>query len=229
MPVTGRFAGGVLLSAGLVVVTLAGGAGGYGIGHLTEPRTQPTGSAAPLQPTGTPTLKLNVPVKDPAPALQKSELRYKEREFVAEKSVRSQVTVDIPKNWRMTMSAETPYEARFTDPTDKRFVRVQAGFAIERPPKTSLEIRVGQLANHPKQEDLRIVSRDVADDKRSATLVYTYVPRSTRYVMVRWVALDDSGNCAVEIGASGLIQDKAAIEALLDQASESVTRSDSSL
>jgi hypothetical protein len=236
MPVAGRFVGGVLLSAGLVVITLAGGAGGYGLGHLTEPRDQPTGSAAPLRPsaeiTPTPTEPLNIAVKDPTAALKKSELQYKEREFVAEKTVRSQVTVYVPKNWHMTLSADPQNEARFTDPTGRRFVRVQAGFTIERPPAASMAERIGQLEGTPYRQDLQVVSQRVAEDKRSATLTYTYIPdpeRILRYVVVRWVALDDSGNCAVEIAVSGLNQDKEAIPAVLERATDNVTRSDSSL
>ncbi|WP_425827832.1 hypothetical protein [Kribbella sp. DT2] len=236
----GRLAGGVLLSAGLVVITLAGGAGGYGLGHLTEPRDQPTASAAPLRPsaevTPTPTEPLNIAVKDPTRALKKSELRYKERGFVAEKTVRSQVTVEVPRNWPMTL-ADPQDEARFTDPTGRRFVRVEAGFTIERLPKESMDVRVAQLADTPHHEDLQIVSTVVADDGRSATLSYTWVPTQTRphvpqslrHVMVRWVALDDTGNCAVEIGVGGLAQDKDGLLAVLERATETVTRSDSSL
>ncbi|GAB2556097.1 hypothetical protein GCM10027269_06940 [Kribbella endophytica] len=230
----GRFVGAVLVSAGLVVITLAGAASGYGIGHLTEPKDQPTGSAAPLRPsaevTPTPTEPLNIAVKDPTPGLKKSELRYKEREFVAEKIVRSQMTLDVPKNWHMTISADPPDEARFTDPTGRRFVRVQAGFTIERPPAVSMAERIGQLEGTPYRQDLKIVSDQVAEDGRSATLTYTYIPEKTlRYVVVRWVALDDSGNCAVEIGAAGLIQDKDGLLAAMERATETVTRSDSSL
>ncbi|GAB3817625.1 hypothetical protein [Kribbella italica] len=230
----GRFVGGVLLGAGLLVITLAGGAGGYGIGQLTEPRAQSTESAAPLGPSAevTPTEPLNVAVKDPTPALKKSELRYKEREFVAKKTVRSQVTVEVPKDWHLTLSADPQDQARFTDPTGRRFVRVQAGFTIERPPAASMAERIGQLDGTPYRQDLRIVSERVAEDKRSATLIYTYVPdpeKVLRYVVVRWVALDGSGNCAVEIAVSGLNQDKEAIPAVLERAADSVTRSDSSL
>ena len=235
----GRFVGGVLLSAGLVVITLAGGAGGYGLGQLTEPRDQPTGSAAPLRPetTPTPVEPVNVAVDDPTPALKNSELRYNEREFVVEKTVRSEVTVEVPKNWHMTLTADPRNEARFTDPTGRRVVRIQAGFTIERPPAASMAERIGQLEDTPYREALRILTQDVAEDRRSATLVYqwiptqlkAHIPQSLRYVLVRWVALDDSGNCAVEIGVGGLVQDKAGLLAVLERATETVTRSDSSL
>ncbi|MEV6284082.1 hypothetical protein [Kribbella sp. NPDC051770] len=226
-------AGRVLLSAGLVLVTLAGGAGGYGLGHLTQPEERPSGTASPLGPgTGTPTPvePRNVAVPDPTPALKRNKLQYKEREFTSELTVRSQVTVDVPKNWPMTMSAETPNEARFTDPAAKRFIRIKAGFTIEEPPAAALAARIAGLAATPYRANLKIVSKVVANDKRSATLVYTWIPdRTLRYVMVRWVALDDSGNSAVEIGTGGLDQDREALDAVLDRASETVTRSDSSL
>lgn len=240
MPVAGRFVSAVLVSAGLVVITLAGAASGYGIGHLTEPKDQPTGSAAPLRPsaevTPTPTEPLNIAVKDPTPALDERDLQYKEREFVAEAAVRSHVTVEVPKNWRMTQ-ADPQIDARFTDPRARRFVRVQAGFTIARPPAASMAERIGQLSGTPHQEALKILSQDVAEDRRSATLVYHWIPTQTdpripqslRYVMVRWVALDDSGNCAVEIGVGGLDQDKGSLPAVLERATETVTRSDSSL
>jgi hypothetical protein len=222
----------VLLSAGLVVITLAGGAGGYGIGHLTQPETQASDAAAPLHPGGsdatpTPVEPVNTAVPDPTPALRRSELRYKEREFVAELAVRSQVTVEVPRNWRFTQP-DPPKEARYTDPTGRRYVRVEAGFTIERPPRVSMEQRILVLANTPRREDLQILSKQVAEDGRSATLTYTFVPdKSLRYVVVRWVALDDSGNCAIEISSTGLIQDKDATWAVLERASETVTRSDS--
>jgi hypothetical protein len=187
--------------------------------------------------TPTPTEPLNIAAKDPTPALEKSELRYTGRDFVAENTVRSQVTLDAPKNWKMTLSAEPKDVARFSDPTGRRFVRVQAGFTIERPPAESMTERIGQLSGTPHQEALRILSHDVAEDQRSATLVYNWIPtqvdaripQSLRHVMVRWVALDDSGNCAVEIAVGGLTQDKDALKAVLEVATDSVTRSDSSL
>jgi hypothetical protein len=40
---------------------------------------------------------VNTAVPDPTPALKRSELRYKEREFVAEAAVRSRVTVEVPR------------------------------------------------------------------------------------------------------------------------------------
>ncbi|WP_143466090.1 hypothetical protein [Kribbella sp. ALI-6-A] len=238
----GRRAGAVLLSAGLVVITLAGGAGGYGIGHLTQPKAQPSGSAAPLHVDGgdgtpTPVEPVNTAVPDPTPALRRSELRYKEREFVAEQAVRSRVTAEVPKNWRMTQP-DPPKEARYTDPTARRYVRIEAGFTIERPPQASMEQRILMLANTPSREDLRILNTQVTEDGRSATLTYTFIPtradgdprpQALRYVVVRWVALDDSGDCAVEISSTGLIQDKDAIWAVLERASDTVTRSDSEL
>ncbi|WP_432942963.1 hypothetical protein ACQPXM_38745 [Kribbella sp. CA-253562] len=238
MPVAGRRAGAVLLSAGLVVITLAGGAGGYGIGHLTQPKAQPSGSAAPLHPgegagTPTPVEPLNTAEPDPTPALRRGELRYKEREFVAEQTVRSRVTAEVPRNWGMTQP-DPPKEVRYTDPAGRRYVRIEAGFTIERSPRASMEQRVLVLANTPRREDLQILSKKVAEDGRTATLTYTFIPTRTnarpqalRYVVVRWVALDDSGNTAVEISSSGLIQDKDATWAVLERASDTVTRSDS--
>jgi hypothetical protein len=121
-------------------------------------------------------------------------------------------------------------EARFTDPLAKRWVRIEAGFTIQRPPAASMEQRIGWLGGTPRKQDLRILSKEVADDGRSATLTYAYIPaQALRYVVVRWIALDDSGYCAVEISSTGLIQDKDGTGAVLERATDSVTRDDTSL
>jgi hypothetical protein len=72
-----------------------------------------------------------------------------------------------------------------------------------------------------------VLSHEVAGDGRTAALVYTYIPDQTvRYVVVRWAALDDSGDCAVEISSTGLEQDEAAVWDVLEHANDTVTRTD---
>jgi hypothetical protein len=69
----------------------------------------------------------------------------------------------------------------------------------------------------------------VDPDTKEATLVYTYVPEnSLRYVIVRWVA-NGAGLCTFEIAVTGLPQDQAALEAILDHAAQSALRTDSSI
>ncbi|WP_148256800.1 hypothetical protein [Kribbella flavida] len=229
---SGRRVGTAMLTGGLLVITLLGGAGGYGLGHLTQPESRPSSTASPLRPsdgTPSPSEPVNTAVPDPTPALRKSTLRYKTRAFTAESVVRSHVTAEVPRNWRMTQP-DPMTEGRFTDPTGKRWVRIEAGFTIQRPPAASMAVRIEVLGDLPVKQAVRIISKQVSADKRSATLTYTYIPdRTLRYVVVRWVALDRSGNCAVEISSTGLQQDKDAIWDVLDHVSNSVTRSDSSL
>ena len=74
---------------------------------------------------------------------------------------------------------------------------------------------------------LSIKSQTVDPDTHDATLVYTYVPdNSVRYVIVRWVANGD-GLCTFEIAVTGLPQDKAALEDVLQHAADSAVRDDS--
>jgi hypothetical protein len=139
----------------------------------------------PGTPTPTPVEPVNTAVPDPTPALKRSELRYKEREFVAEAAVRSRVTVEVPRNWWMTQP-DPKKEARFTDPLAKRWVRIGAGFIIQRPLAASMEQKIGWLGGTPRKQDLRILSKQVADDGRSATLTYTYIPERVLRSRGRW-------------------------------------------
>jgi hypothetical protein len=236
--VAGRRVGTMLLASGVLSVGALGTAGGYGVGLLTSTDTNRAGSPTPIATsestptppvTSTPTPPLKTGKPDDTPALRKSSLRYRTRSFVAEFAVRSSVTVKVPQTWWMTQP-DPKKEARFTDPTGKRWIRIEAGFTIRRPPEASLEERVEQLVAVPASQALQIVSHDVAEDGRTATLVYTYIPdQIVRYVVVRWVALDESGNCAVEISSTGLPQDVDAVWDVLEHATGTVTRTDRKL
>ncbi|MEV0803913.1 hypothetical protein AB0I34_39905 [Kribbella sp. NPDC050281] len=223
---------GALLGSGLVVITALGGAGGYGIGLLIG-EAQPavaSGAAAPLgTATPTPTAPMRTPKPDNRPALQADDLSYKTRSFIAELVVKSYVSARVPYNWRITRP-DPPNYARFTDPTSKRWIRIEAGFTISRPPAASMAARIKDLDGLDKSQLLKIVSQQVEDDQ--ATLAYTYLPPESqssegvmRYVIVRWVA-DDSGLCAIEMSSTGLPQDKDALLDVLDHASKSVVRRD---
>lgn len=235
---------GALLGTGLLAITALGGAGGYGVGLLTvvDRSAAAVGTAAPLRivepttqtpsTTPTPTAKPRNVVPDNSPALEADDLRYKSRSFRVEYVYKSQLTARVPSLWNMTRP-DPPRTARFTDPTGKRWLRIEAGFTIQRPPAASMQSRIAQLDTLPKDQLVTYLSRTV--EGNYATLAYTYVPPASlapvatvRYVIVRWVA-DDSGLCAVEMSATGLPQDKEALMEVLDKAAASVVRRDTPL
>ncbi len=234
---------GALLGSGLVAITALGGAGGYGVGLLTavDRSDAATGTAAPLgnlrstpdpstspSPTSTP----REVQPDNSPPLDAADLSYKSRTFTVEYVYNSEVTARVPSKWAETQP-DPPRTARFTDPTGKRWLRVEAGFSIQRPPAASMQARIADLDRLPKDQLVKYISSTV--EGNYATLVYTYVPPESlapvatlRYVIVRWVA-DDSGLCAVEMSSTGLPQDKKALMTIIDKASSSVVRRDSPL
>jgi len=235
---------GALLGSGLVAITALGGAGGYGVGLLTavDRSAAAAGTAAPLgtirtststpSTTPSPTSTPRVIQPDNSPPLDATELRYKTRSFDVEYVYESQVSARVPSTWNMTRP-DPPRTARFTDPTGKRWIRVEAGFTIQRPPAASMQARILELNRLPKDQMLKYISSTV--EGNYATLVYTYVPPASlapvatvRYVIVRWVA-DDSGLCAVEMSSTGLPQDKKALMTVIDKAASSVVRRDSPL
>jgi hypothetical protein len=230
-----------LLTSGLVAMIAIGGAGGYGIGLLTttEESAAATGTAGPLggspsapKPTTTPNSPPRVVHYDHSPALQVDDLRYKTRQLTVSNVVTSKVSVRVPLTWSFTQP-DPPINGRYTDPTRKRWIRIEAGFTIRRLPKESMQARITDLKRLPADQVLKIITQKVKGNE--ATLAYTYLPPKDqspaeilRYVVVRWVA-DDSGNCAVELSSTGLPQDKEALMDVLDHASASVTRQDSAL
>ncbi|MEV0282921.1 hypothetical protein AB0H36_02260 [Kribbella sp. NPDC050820] len=236
---------GALLGSGLVVVTALGGAGGYGVGLLTaveRSAAASTGTAAPLgspqvstpgaSTTPTPTAPPRKIVPDDSPPLEAEDLRYKSRTFEVSYVYKSRVTARVPSNWSMTQP-DPPRTARFTDPTGKRWLRIESGFTIQRPPAASMQARIDELKKLPADQMLKIISSTT--EGRYATLSYTYVPPASlapkaivRYVIVRWVA-DDSDLCAVEMSSTGLPQDEEALLAILDKAAANVVRRDSPL
>ncbi|MEU0091312.1 hypothetical protein [Kribbella sp. NPDC006257] len=240
----GRGIGRALLGSGLLAVTVLGGAGGYGIGLMTSAASENAGGAVPLgwvtpatDPSSTPSVPV-APRKTPKPdhtePMQADELSYRTREFDTEKNVRSHITVKVPRNWWMTQP-DPKLLGRFTDPTGKRWLRVESGFTRTRPPADSMALRMEQLRDLPPSQTLTFLSHDVDPVTKAATLAYTYIPpippdsETLRYVIVRWVVLDSSGFVGVEMSSTGLPQDKAALLDVLDHATKSVTRSDSPL
>jgi hypothetical protein len=228
----------------LLAITALGGAGGYGVGLLTavERSDAATGAAAPLgslrpstpSPSATPSPpeQWRTVVPDNSPALDAGDLRYKTRTATVRYVYESRVSARVPANWSATQP-DPPRTVRFTDPTGKRWLRIEAGFTIQRAPAASMQARIVELNRLPKAQMLKYVSSTV--DGNYATLAYTYVPpeslapvATVRYVIVRWVA-DDSGLCAVEMSSTGLPQDKEALMTVLDKAAASVVRRDSPL
>lgn len=234
---------GVLLGTGLVALIAIGGAGGYGVGLWTADQSAAavgTGMAAPLgigEPAPTPATPSPTPparkvTYDDSAALQADDLKYRTRTFTVKGVVKSVVSVRVPSDWNLTQP-DPPTIGRYTDPTRKRWIRLEAGFTIKRPPAESMQIRIAELKRLPADQSLNILYSTV--EGNDATLAYTYVPPKEqspegvlRYVVVRWVA-DDSGNCALEISSTGLPQDKEALLDVLDHASDSAERSDSPL
>ncbi|TCC11315.1 hypothetical protein [Kribbella soli] len=231
-----------MLGAGLLTLAGVGGAGGYGVGLFLTKEPSVAGTAAPLavgstpgttpSPTPTPTGPPRKVTYDKSPALEADDLSYATRTFTVTDMFKSRISVRVPSNWEYTKQ-NPPKSGRFTDRTKKRWIRIEAGFTISRPPADSLTARLKQLAGISASQMVKVISQDV--EANYATLAYTYVPDEElspegvlRYVIVRWVA-DHSGNCAVEMSSTGLPQDKDALLDILDHATDSVERRDTPL
>jgi hypothetical protein len=224
-----------LLGAGLLTLAGVGGVGGYGVGLFLTEEPSLAGTAAPLPmavtsgPSATPSTPAPPPkniVPDDTEALAKDDLEYRVREFTATSVVRSDVRLKVPRDWGFTQP-DPPKIGRYTDPTSKRWIRIEAGFTIRRPPAESMAQRLTDLSTVPTAQMLSIKSHTVDPDTKEATLVYTYVPEnSLRYVIIRWVA-NGEGLCTFEIAVTGLPQDREAMEDILDHAANSATRDDS--
>lgn len=230
----GRRLGRALLGSGLLGVTLLGGAGGYGLGLLTTGEQASAGvAAAPLTgasagPT-TPTTTPKPIVPDNSEPLRAKDIKYKIRSFTVRDALQSAVSVRVPGDWEISVPPDTEKYIRYNEPTRKRWIRIEAGFTVQRSPALSMATRIDLLQDLPDAQRLTIRSHLVDPKTQDATLVYSYVPdRTLRWVIVRWVA-NPAGLCHFEIAVIGLPQDEAALEAILDQAAKSATRSDSPL
>ncbi|MEU4392004.1 hypothetical protein [Kribbella sp. NPDC023855] len=230
----GRRLGRALLGSGLLGVTLLGGAGGYGLGLLTTGEQASAGTAAaplagsPSAPaTATPSPKTILP--DDSEPLQAKDIRYKVRSFTVRGALQSAVSLRVPGDWELSLPPDTKKYVRYNEPAHKRWIRIEAGFTVQRSPALSMAARIDLLQDLPASQMLTIRSHSVDPKTQDATLLYSYVPEHTlRYVIVRWVA-NPAGLCHFEIAVTGLPQDKAALEDVLDHAAESATRSDSRL
>lgn len=225
-----------MLGAGLLTLAGVGGAGGYGAGLFLTDEPSLAGTAAPL-PLGSTTPPATTPSPTPPPvkilpdhtkALDPDDLEYKTREFEVSNAVHSTVRVRVPSTWKFTQP-DPPTIGRYNDPSGKRWIRVEAGFTIRRPPAVSMAARVSQLESVPARQMLAYRSRDVDPDTNEATLEYTFVPQnSLQLVIIRWVA-NPAGLCTFEIAVVGLPQDRDAMQDILKHAADSATRNDSTI
>jgi hypothetical protein len=233
----------VLLVGLLVLAVAAGVAGGYFTGdRLGQPVAVPSGQASPLgqapaptspTPTG-PTLPVKTPVPSnvaPLPVGQE----YQERNFTVTPAGQSvQLSIKVPIRWKLKHTAGNPAEVRYLDDLQERAVRIES----DEPPaltpegaRNSLLIRLRQ--SQPPENNLRVVSRTTGvitgndgQPRTVATLVYTYIPQqTTRYVIVRWIAMPGSELVSVEMSVTGLPQDAPGLQEVLRVATESVQES----
>lgn len=233
----------VALVAGVAVV---GVAAGFGAGLLTEkkPRTG-TGPVLPMAaaptpgattPTAPPVVKKTA-VPDDEPALDADDLSYRTVDFRLTKAPHDPVRVQlqVPRGWKYQSIPDQTDQIKYVDPTGKRWIRVESGFQIERPPVDSMNELVTTLRGSvPPENDLDIQARDVkalagenGDSRNVATVSYSYIPNQRRLqVIVRWVGYGAPGNVAVEMSITGLPQDKEALAAIMEQASLTVQRFD---
>jgi hypothetical protein len=232
----------VALVAGLAV---AGVVAGYGVGRLTQPKLAvSTGRSEPMAgvpvPSGSPSTPQppkKTPIPDETAKLDPDELSFRTVEFGVTKPPhpRVRVNVQVPDDWQIQRDPQQPDEVRYVDPTGKRWIRIESGFLIERPPTDSMDILVANLrSSQPDENDLRVLSqthgpltgRD-GDSRNIATLAYTYIPnQSVRSVLVRWIGFGAPGNVAVEMSVTGLPQDDPALYEVLERASTTVLRFD---
>jgi hypothetical protein len=218
----------------LLAAAVVGGAGGFGAGVLTDrDGSGASGSQTPVGRSSSP-VAVKTPIPDPAAALRADDLIYQTKKFIAEQAVRSKVSVQVPTSWGFTQPRED--QGRYTDPTRKRWVRVEAGFLPTQTPAAWAQVRATQLQeNGDPVQDLRIVDQRSGtathvdgSELHYTTLIYTYIPQtSIRYVMVRWIAFDDQVSASVEISVVGLPQDREALTAVLQRATRTVDRADS--
>lgn len=228
----GRGLGRALLGSGLLVVTLLGGAGGYGLGLVTTDQQASAGvSAAPLavtvSPGGVPSTPPRKLVPDNSAPLRADDIVYRTRTFTVTSVVASRVSLRVPRDWE-TILLDPPKDMKFNEPERRRAVRVQGGFTITRPPAASLTSRIDQFNALPADRMVTVRSHTVDPVTKDATLIYNYADiesNTLKYGMIRWVA-NKKGLCYLEIAVTGLPQDKAALADILDHASESATRTD---
>ena len=236
----GRGTVGALLVSGLVAVIAIGGAGGYGVGLSTtaERSDAATGAAAPLgslQPlTPSPTVG-STPTPPPSAEEDRAgQQRTAQRgrpplqDPPVHRDQRGALGGQPPGPGELELHPAGSPEDRPLHRPDRQALAAGRGRVHHPPVPRRLDGRKARGSGTvPANQMLSIKSQTVDPDTHGATLVYTYVPdNSVRYVVVRWVANGD-GLCTFEIAVTGLPQDQAALEDVLQHAADSAVRDDS--
>ncbi|MGW6280831.1 hypothetical protein [Kribbella sp. NPDC055071] len=231
----------VLLTGLLLLAVALGVAGGYYTGdRLDQPLPTPSGEAAPLgqlpPPTTTtptaPPLPVKTPVPSDVPPLETG-LQYQRRSFTVTPSGQSvDLSIKVPSGWKLRRDTKSTSEVRFLDELEERAVRVESDEPAALTPKAArASLLIGLRQSQPPENNLQIVSQptgkvtgDDGEIRSVATLIYTYIPKqTTRYVIVRWIAMPGSDLVSVEMSITGLPQDAPALQEILKTATESVS------
>jgi hypothetical protein len=230
-----------VLLAGLLLLALALGVGGgyYTGDRVDTPEPTASGTAGPLgtvseSPSPTPT-EPPLPVKTPIPNnLDPLEpgLEYIRHTFTVtpqdEPSV--QLSVETPQGWKITRDPKRPQEVKYLDDRRERGVRIEAVEPVDTTPAAAMaQLIVDLKKSQAPENDVQIVSQTNdtitgadGDSRPVATLIYTFIPGETlRYVIVRWIAIDGELT-NVEMSITGIPEDAAALDEVLQHASASV-------
>ena len=225
-----------VLLVGLLLLALALGVGGgyYTGDYLETPRPTASGEAAPLgevSPSEPP-----LPVKTPIPSNVEpleTGLDYQRRTFTVTPKGRPPVrlSIEVPAGWGLTHDSQVPAQVRFLDKLKERGVRVES---VEPAAQTTADamakLIVDLKASQKPENDLRIQSQTTeqiegedGEPRSVSTLIYTFIPVKTlRYVIVRWVATNGGDLTTVEMSITGLPQDAAGLDEVLEAATRSV-------
>ncbi|HEY3001373.1 MAG TPA: hypothetical protein VGJ44_03395 [Kribbellaceae bacterium] len=233
----------------VVGIAVLSAAGGYGVGELTRPRTEYSSGAAPMAvvtrtvpttppPTSPTPTATRSPVPNDKPALVPGDVRFDSQTFQVvdgtDPDRKSRITVDIPRNWRLTDIGH-PDWGKFNSSYTKRSVRIDSAFEPEAQ-DAMMQRQANKLIGLPPDQLVKLTApvrgTTTADDggrRTHSTFTYTYLPptdESLLYVIDRWVSTSGDGLADVEIVVTGLPQDKAALELIMDRATKSVIRKD---
>lgn len=227
--------------AAVACLGVLGVACGYGVGMVTEaPIEAPHGQAGPLtalrrQTTPPPATRTVTPVPDNSPALDPAEITFRQQTFESEGTLHSSVSLQVPKDW-WRRSDPRPDRKQFSSSDRRRWMRVDAGFPLDRPTTDSRAFRITQLRGaRPPYANLQIEPDQPAGEvtgpdgrvRHHRTLVYRYVPEErTLLVIVRWIGFGADPRTAVELSVTGLPKDRKALERIIDRATRTVSRID---
>jgi len=233
----------------VVGIAVLSAAGGYGLGELTRPQTQLTDIASPMAvvtetvratpPPSSPTpTATRTPVPNDKPGLIPGDISFDSEtiEVVddADPGRTARITVDVPHNWRLTDVGHRDW-GKFNSSYSKRSFRIDSAFEPEKQ-DAIMQRQFNRLRGLPPDQLVKLSDpvhgSTIADDgdrRTHTTFTYTYLPPTDEnlfYVIDRWVSTSGDGLADVEIVVSGLPQDKAGLELIMDRATKSVIRKD---